>query len=324
MTATDAKSPYRVAFLLIPGFALMSYSSAAEPLRAANLLSGRNLFDWVHVSPDGKPVEASSGATIACSASPGTAREVDLVLVCAGGNPAAFSDAHVFAWLRRCDARGVAIGGVSGGPYILARAGLMKERHMTVHWEHAAALSEDFPDLMLSRALYIVDRNRLTCAGGVAPLDMMHALIAERHGNTLATRVSDWFLHTDIRPAGGPQRASLTERYGVHRRELIAALEFMEHNLGSPQPRRAVAERIGLSVRQLDRLFASEMGVSFAEHYRMIRLERARDLLRQTALPVTEIALACGFASPGHFSTSYGRHYGLAPRLERRKGVSPR
>ncbi len=324
MTVSNTRSPYRVAFLLIPGFALMSYSSAAEPLRAANLLSGESLFDWVHVSPDGEPAEASSGATIACSADPASAPDVDLVLVCAGGNPAAFNDPQVFAWLRRCDTRGAAIGGVSGGPYILARAGLMKERHMTVHWEHAAALAEEFPDLMLSRALYIVDRNRLTCAGGVAPLDMMHALIAERHGNVLATRVSDWFLHTDIRPAGGPQRASLTERYGVHRLELIAALEFMEHNLGSPQPRQAVADRIGLSVRQLDRLFAKELGVSFAGHYRMIRLERARDLLRQTALPVTEIALACGFSSPGHFSTSYGRHYGLPPSAERRAGPSPK
>jgi len=308
---------YRVAFLLIPGFALMSYASAIEPLRAANLLSGKPLFAWTHVSADGRPVTASSGAPVPCEATLSGNPEFDLILVCAGGNPAAFNDGNVFAWLRRADALGIAIGGVSGGPYILARAGLMKDRHMTVHWEHAAALTEEFPGLMLSRALYIVDRNRLTCAGGVAPLDMMHALIAERHGPTFATEVSDWFLHTDIRPAGGPQRASLTERYGIHRAELIAALEVMEHNLGQPQTRTEVASRIGLSTRQLDRLFAADLGTSFTTHYRTIRLDRARDLIRQTTLSITEIALACGFASPGHFSSSYRDRFGVSPKAER-------
>lgn len=308
---------YRVAFLLIPGFALMSYASAIEPLRAANLLSGKPLFSWTHVSANGKPVTASSGAPVPCDQKLLTSPDFDLILVCAGGNPAAFNDQNVFAWLRRADALGIAIGGVSGGPYILARAGLMKDRHMTVHWEHAAALAEEYPDLMLSRALYIVDRNRLTCAGGVAPLDMMHALIAERLGPAFATEVSDWFLHTDIRPAGGPQRASLTERYGIHRPELIAALELMEHNLGQPQSRKAVAQRIGLSTRQLDRLFASNLGTSFTTHYRTIRLDRARDLIRQTTLSITEIALACGFSSPGHFSRRYRERFGSSPKEER-------
>ena len=137
------------------------------------------------------------------------------------------------------------------------------------------------------------------------------------NGNAFATQVSDWFLHTDIRPSGGPQRASLTERYGVHRRELVAALEFMEHNLGQPRSRRAVADRVGLSTRQLDRLFANELGSSFSRHYRSIRLERARDLIRQTTLSITEIALACGFSSPGHFSTSYAERYGVSPSRER-------
>ena len=313
----STQDTYRVAFLLVPGFALMSYASAIEPLRAANLLSGKPLFAWTHVSADGKPVTASSGAPVPCEAKLSTSPEFDLILVCAGGNPAAFNDHNVFAWLRRADALGIAIGGVSGGPYILARAGLMKDRHMTVHWEHAAALAEEYPDLMLSRALYIVDRDRLTCAGGVAPLDMMHALIAERHGASFATEVSDWFLHTDIRPAGGPQRASLTERYGIHRSELIAALEVMEHNLGQPLTRTEVAQRVGLSTRQLDRLFAGELGASFTTHYRTIRLERARDLIRQTTLSITEIALACGFASPGHFSRSYRERFGLSPKGER-------
>jgi len=310
--------PETVGFLLIPGFALMSYASAVEPLRAANLFAGRELYRWVHVAHAAPVVEASCGAAVPCAAKVGDQLDLDLLLVCAGGNPATFSHAGTFAWLRRLAQKGVALGGVSGGPFILARAGVMAGHTMTIHWEHAPALAESFPDLLLTRSLYIIDRNRLTCAGGVAPLDMMHALIAERHGSALATQVSDWFLHTEIRPAGGPQRSSLIERYGVHRRELVAALELMETNMSEPLDRAAVARRVGLSVRQLDRLFASEMGASFLEHYRRIRLERARELLRHSTLSVTEIGLATGFASASHFARSYRKSFGATPGSARR------
>ncbi len=310
--------PETVGFLLIPGFALMSYASAVEPLRAANLFAGRELYRWVHIAHAAPVVEASCGAAVPCTAKVGDALDLDLLLVCAGGNPAAFNQPRTFAWLRRLAQKGVALGGVSGGPFILARAGVMVGHTMTIHWEHAPALAESFPDLLLTRSLYIIDRKRLTCAGGVAPLDMMHALIAERHGSALATQVSDWFLHTEIRPAGGPQRSSLIERYGVHRRELVAALELMETNMSEPLGRAAVARRVGLSLRQLDRLFASEMGMSFLEHYRRIRLERARELLRHSTLSVTEIGLATGFASASHFARSYRETFGVTPGSERR------
>ena len=318
MRATNTHRPEVVGFLLIPGFALMSYASAVEPLRAANLFAGRELYRWVHIAHASPVVASSSGATVPCPARVGDEIDLDLVLVCAGGNPAAFSHRATFAWLRRLARRGVALGGVSGGPFILARAGVMAGHNMTIHWEHAPALAESFPDLLLTRSLYIIDRKRLTCAGGVAPLDMMHALIAARHGSELATQVSDWFLHTDIRPAGGPQRSSLIERYGIHRRELVAALELMEATLSEPLDRASVARRVGLSTRQLDRLFAQGVGVSFLTHYRRIRLERARELLRHSALPVTEIAIATGFAGPSHFSRVYRAMFGQSPGAERR------
>jgi len=310
--------PETVGFLLIPGFALMSYASAVEPLRAANLFAGAELYRWVHIAHAAPVVEASCGAAVPCTAKVGDQLDLDLLLVCAGGNPAAFNQPRTFAWLRRLAQQGVALGGVSGGPFILARAGVMGGHTMTIHWEHAPALAENFPDLLLTRSLYIIDRKRLTCAGGVAPLDMMHALIAERHGSALATQVSDWFLHTEIRPAGGPQRSSLIERYGVHRRELVAALELMETNMSEPLDRATVARRVGVSLRQLDRLFASEMGVSFLEHYRRIRLERARELLRHSTLSVTEIGLATGFASASHFARSYREMFGATPGSEGR------
>jgi transcriptional regulator GlxA family with amidase domain len=307
-----------IGFLLIPGFALMSYASAIEPLRAANLFAGKTLYRWIHISHKGDAVSSSSDAAVTCAARIGDELDLDLLLVCAGGNPAQFAHRPTLAWLRRLAQRGLRIGGVSGGPFILARAGIMGGHRMTIHWEHAQALAEEFPDLILTRARYVIDRNRLTCAGGVAPLDMMHALIAERHGHDLATRTSDWFLHTEIHPGGGPQRISLADRYGVHRRDLIAALELMQNNLGEPLSRERIARAIGLSTRQLDRLFARHLGKSFADHYRAIRIEAAGELLRHSALTITEIAIACGFANASHFSTSFKAETGISPSAGRR------
>lgn len=311
------ETPQTVGLLLIPGFALMSYASVVEPLRAANLLAGKELYRWVHVTPGPHTVSASCGATVPC-VERGAAGPLDFLFVCAGGNPLRFRDRATLAWLRARAAQGVTVGGVSGGPVILASAGIMDGHHMTVHWEHAPAVAEAFPNIMLTRSIYIVDRNRLTCAGGTAALDMMHAMIAERHGPELARKVSDWFMHTDIRPGQSAQRASLTARYGIHDARLAAALELMESHPGEPLSRSSTARRIGLSTRQLDRLFAEKLRVSHATQYRRIRLERARDLLRQSAVPITEIALGCGFSSASHFSRAYREAFGVTPASERR------
>lgn len=318
MASGSENSPQTIGFLVIPGLALMSYASAIEPLRAANHFVGRELYRWVHITHKDPVVSTSCGATLPCAARVGDDLDLDLLLVCAGGNPAPFAHRPTLAWLRRLAQRGLRIGGVSGGPFILARAGIMGGYRMTIHWEHAQAFAEEFPDLLLTRARYVIDRNRVTCAGGVAPLDMMHALIAERHGTAMANRTTDWFLHTEILPGGGPQRASIGERHGIHRRDLIAALELMQDHLSEPLDRAAVARSMGLSTRQLDRLFAQHLGRSFTEHSRAIRLEAAGELLRHSALTITEIAIACGFANASHFSTCYKAETGMSPSTERK------
>jgi transcriptional regulator GlxA family with amidase domain len=318
------EAPQVVGLLLVPGFALMSYACVVEPLRATNLIAGRELYRWVHIATrHQKSVTASCGIAIPCAATVGDTEKLDLLLVCAGGDPAAFDDHATYAWLRRLAVSGTRIGGVSGGPFILAKAGIMEGIQMTIHWQHAQAVFEAHPNILLTRSLFIIDRNRLTCAGGTAPLDMMHALIAERHGAELARKVSDWFLHTEIRPAKGAQRASLVERYSVHNAKLIAALELMERHPGKPLRRSEIARRIGISTRQLDRLFAGKLKCSYQGHYRRIRLERSRELLRQSSATITEIAIASGFSSASHFTRAYRENYGTTPSSDRNRRKRP-
>lgn len=308
-----------VGFLLIPGFALMSYAAAIEPLRAANQLAGKVLYRWWHAAPGDKPAIASNGAAVLPDFRFGcdTGR-LDLMLVCAGGNPALFNDRRTFAWLRKLARRGVTIGGVSGGPFILAKAGLLSGRRCTVHWEHMPALQEAFPGITLTRSLFELDGDRITCSGGVAGLDMMVALIALDHGLELAAAVSDWFLHTHVRAGDRPQRMDLRFRLGVADGKLLRALRAMEAHLETPLSRQRIADLACVSLRQLERSFRADLGRGVHEHYLTLRLARSRQLLRETSLSILEVALATGFASASQFSRAFRHSFGFRPREARR------
>ena len=323
MTAT-VHSPRSIAIVLIEDFALMSFAAVTEPLRAANLLAGEPVYDvacFAAGRATARTVRSSSGASVPAGSLADAAGPFDLVFAVAGGDPVGYRDDLTFQWLRRQARHGRTIGGVSGGPALLANAGVMENRRMTVHWEHAAALAERHPGLLLERTLYVVDRDRITCAGGTAPLDMMHALIAEHHGPQFARRVSDWFMHTEVRPAGGPQRAGLAQRYGTNLSAVLAAIEAMENHIADPLALADLAQLAGVGVRQLSRQFRAGLGRSAGAVYRDMRLDKSRELLRQTDLPVLEIAIATGFSGAAHFATAFRKRFGLAPsryRLEPR------
>ncbi len=296
---------------------MMSYAALVEPLRAANLLSQHPLYEIVHIGRSTDPIGSSGAAQVPPQARIGAELKLDYLFVVAGGDPTGFSHAPTFAWLSRQARASVRLGGVSGGPIILARAGLMRGRRMTVHWEHAAALAEISPQLLLDRSLFVIDRDRLTCAGGTAPMDMMHALIARHHGAPFARMVSDWFMHTEIRPAVGPQRGGLVERVGTRNAAILEAVRAMEAHVAEPLDLDALAAVANLSPRQLNRLFTDKLGRSTMRYYRDLRLDKAQSLLRNSSLSLTEIALACGFASSSHFSRAYAGSFGQPPSAYR-------
>lgn len=309
--------PLRVAFLLIPRFSLMSFASAVEPLRAANRLSGRALYEWRFVTTDGQPVEASNGMAVLPHASIEAALPYPLVVVCAGLDAEAFGDRPALGWLRRRALEGAIVGSVSTGSYILAKAGLLHGHRCTTHWENLAGFREDWPDLEVTDRLFEVDHNRFTCSGGTAALDLMLHLIALQHGQELGAGISEQFLHPHLRSANEGQRMALRERLQASHPRLLAAISAMERHLEEPLSGQQIAREVGLSKRQVERLFRGYLGCTFSQHYLELRLVRAQLLLRQTSLPILEIALACGFVSASHFSRSYRERFGRTPRDER-------
>jgi len=315
--ASPNPKPYRIGLLLIDGFALLSYASITEPLRVANLLSGQSLYQVEPIPVAGATARSSGGVLVPASTVMAEAQGHDLILVIAAGDPFAFDDKETMHWLANLQRRNILLGGVSGGPVLLAQAGLMTGYRLTLHWEHAAALRQRHSDLLVERSLYVIDRDRLTCAGGTAPLDLMHALIMRQHSAQLARDVSDWLQHTDVRPAGGAQRAGIVERYGVHNAALLSAIEMMETHLADPLDLKSLSEVVGVGERQLIRLFDTQLGASPMEFCRRLRLERGRLLLRQSGLSVSEIGRIVGFSSSAHFATRYRVLYGHTPSAER-------
>ncbi len=309
----DFVRPMRLAYLLIDGFALMSYAPVVEPFRAANRLSGSELYTWRHYSVTGAPAKASNGLVISVDETITAMEPADILFVCAGGNPALFNDSRTFDALRRAARFGTIIGGVSGGPYVLARAGLLDGFRCTIHWEHIESFEETFAEARLESGLFVIDRARVTCAGGLAGLDLSVALIARDHGVSLANKVSDWYIHGEQRQASWPQRQSAAQRYGVSHSGLLKVLKAMEEHIAPPLTREDLAEIANLSVRQLERLFKSQMGSTISEYYLFLRLEKARKLLSETAIPVIEASIACGFSSVSHFSRSFKRQMGASP-----------
>ena len=309
--------PQRIAFLLVPNFSMIAFTSAVEPLRLANRASGKQLYSWHLFSPDGKPIAASNGIALTPEGPVDGLGNYRTVIVCSGIDAHLYEDRNVFAQLRRLDRQGADIGAVCTASHILARAGLLDGYRCTIHWENLAGFSESFPEIDVTSELFEIDRNRFTCSGGTAALDLMLNLIGRQHGHELATAVSDQFIHERIRDQHDHQRMALTARLGVRHPKLIQVIKLMEGNLEEPLERGDFAERVGLSTRQLERLFGKYLNRSPARYYLELRLNRARLLLLQTNMSVIDVALACGFVSASHFSKCYRDFFGKTPRKER-------
>lgn len=307
-----------VGLLVNNGFPLLSLSAAVEPLRAANAVTGRELFRWIYLTVGGQEALSSCRVVVRPDADLSDTLPLDIMIVCSGDSAIHLEDEAIGGLLRRLARKGVRIGGLSGGAFILARAGLLEGKRCTAHWEHMPALREQFPKLLLRQTLYEIDGQFFTCAGGNAVLDMMNALIANEHGLAVARSGSEYLIQTQVRGSEDYQRMSPQQRFGVAHPILIRVLDLIEKTLDEPMDRTGFAEKVGISLRQLERLFAANLGLTINQYLMKMRVERAKILIRQTSLPLGEIAVASGFSNFSHFSRIYKKRFGVTPSETRR------
>lgn len=309
-------------FLVVPNFTLMAYSSAVEPLRMANKLSGRELYKWNTITLNGLPTPSSSGVAIPGDFSAGDDLPEGALLVCGGVEIHRSNTSELQAWLKKAAKKFSPLGALCTGSFLLAESQLLDGYRCTIHWEHIATLRETHPNLVVSQELFEVDRDRYTCAGGVASMDMMLHLIRRQQGSELSAAISEQLICDRIRDKNDRQRIPLRHRLGTGQPKLLEAVSLMEANIEEPMALDELSRHIGLSRRQLERLFKTYLDCVPTRYYLQLRLERARQLLLQTSMPVVDIALACGFISAPHFSKCYRLIFGIPPREDRRRAAS--
>ena len=314
--AAPAK-PRRFVFVLLRDFTMLSFACAVEPLRIANRMAGRPLYAWVLAGEGGESVTCSNGSVFRLDMDLAELSRDDTVMVCGGIDVQAATTRGVLNWLRREARRGVTIGGLCTAAHTLAKAGLLDGRKATIHWENQDSFAEEFEDVVLTKSVFVVDGNRLTTAGGTASIDLMLKIIADDHGEGLASAVADQLIYSSIRTDQDTQRLSIPTRIGVRHPKLSRVIQIMEQSIEEPISPATLARDVGLSTRQLERLFRRYLDRSPKRYYMELRLGKARNLLMQTDMSVINVALACGFASPSHFSKCYRAHYGTTPYRER-------
>jgi transcriptional regulator GlxA family with amidase domain len=311
-------------FYLVPEFTLLAFSSAIEALRLANLTVGFAAYSWRSVSDDGRAVRSSCGMNLAANSSLPeerawlcTSERPSVAVVCGGMNVKHHRSRPVAAWLRECRRRGVALASLCTGSDLLADAGLLDGRRCTIHWENLPDFTERFPTLQVSTGVYEIDGDVYTCAGGSASFDMMLHLIAQDFGEAVVARICEQALVDRVRAPSVRQRLPLRNQLGTSDPVVLAVVQAMQANITEPAPLPDLATKAGVSLRQLERLFAREMGRSPARYYLELRLERAHLLLSQSPLPIIEVAVACGFVGGSHFWNVYRKAYGCTPKETR-------
>ena len=307
----------RFVFLLLDRFTMLSFACAIEPLRLANYVAGKPLYEWLLAGETGDTATCSNGATFKLDIGLEEIDRDDIVLVCGGLDIQRTTTRPVVSWLRREARRGITIGGMCTGSYTLARAGLLDGKKATIHWENMDGFVEEFEQVKLTKSVFVMDGNRLSTAGGTASIDLVLKIIAADHGETLANTVADLLIYNAIRTDQDTQRLSIPTRIGVRHPKLSQVIQMMENAIEEPISPADLAEDVGMSTRQLERLFRRYLNRSPKRYYMELRLQKARNLLMQTDMSVINVALACGFASPSHFSKCYRAHYNTTPYRER-------
>ena len=314
-----------IGMLLLPGFNSFAAQGFLDPFRAANYLRGERIYRWDMLSLDGGEVTASNGLQVGQTASIRQhPPDYDRVVINASWTPEAFRDPVLQTWLRTASRAGAHLGGIDTGAFVLAFAGLLEHHQTVVHYEHTESFRELFPSLSADEILYSIGENRFSCAGGVAAVDLALELIQRRDGIELANAAARYISHPRLREGAESQVHRLLEPVGYQfPAELREAILLMERNIEEPLTLPELADLLGLSVRQVQRLFRQNVGVTPVRYYLNLRLDRARGLVTQTEMPIKDIAMLCGFLRPEQFSRAYATRFEITPIRDRIEGRIP-
>jgi len=310
--------PFTFGFVVVPNFSLIALSACVDPLRLANHVLGKPSYTSVLLSEDGGLVASSDGIEVMTQFSLAQAPALDAIFVI-GPNPIPKRGfRNLTLWLKKAASNGIPLGGIDTGAYLMAQAGLLNGYRSTIHWEDHEALAQQFPKVIVTQHFFEVDRDRYTCSGGVAPLDLMTYLLTQTPGNrALANEVAN-LLIVERRSLTDIQTVSIIHQGRVTHPTAVEALRLMEANISEPLTIAEVAQFSGVSLRSLQRLFKTKFSKSAERVYLDIRLSHARILVHRSDKNIREIAAETGFASPSNLTARYTPRYGASPQKDRK------
>lgn len=313
--------PEHFGFFVADGISLLFFLSMYDTLRVANEISGQKLYRYTVISETGKPVKTCNGMSVLAEAAIADIDSLPNLVVCTGYEPERHLSKGVLSWLRRLVRHGTRIGAMDTGCHLLASAGLVSGYRVTMHWQVIESFRERFPDVEVTHRFFEIDRDRFTCGGGKGGFEMMLHLIGLKHGQGVTAAIAEQFLQDvgDFHPT--TQRYPLTLSRNVHSSAVLAAVDIMQSHIEDPVSIETIAQRLGVSTRQLERDFRSHLDETPKTHYLNLRLDKARTMLQQTAMTISDICVATGFSSVSHFSRSYSKRFACSPRSNRALSV---
>jgi len=320
---TQVAKPLRYGILLLPYASMADFAMVSETLARANQLAERKIYEFLTLSLDGNPVALSNGLHYPVDLPLSYSPRLDALLVFSGDISSEVNCEELARGINAQNIDTIPLAGIGCASYWLAKTGFLNKRRSTIHWQDINQFTESFPDVIVSPNLFEIDQNRMSCAGGAATLDFILSLITEQHGHEFSARLSEIFTMERVRPGNERQRIPLATRIGGSQPKLTEAVSLMEANIEEPLTTDDIAYLVGVSRRQLERLFKQYLGTVPSKYYLELRLNRARQLLQQTSKSIVQISLACGFSSGPHFSSTYRNHFGITPREERAQRTQP-
>lgn len=320
-SAGGQRRPITFGFLLVPQFTLTSFAAAVDCLRAANRVAETQLCSWRLLSEDAATVPSSSGVEITVDQFIGSEDKWDVLIVCSGFEPEVAETKRMLNYVRRLSRFGSIVGGIESGAHLLAAADVLNGQDCTIHWELYDGFVQRFPEAQAVTRLFTLNEKNFTCGGHLAVVDLMIALLSRWLDNNELTRLSSLFMH-DIRRSTAEEFSQVQsqELSTINSEKVLKAIEIMRDNIETVVDRHEIAEYVGVSLRQLERLFNRHLGLSPASYYKRLRLNKAKQLLHYSSLSITEIAIICGFTSMSHFSKSYREFFGISPKFSRKVG----
>lgn len=319
---SESGSSRHFSFILGQDYPMFCFASAVDVLRSANRMAAKTHYSWSIITHDGSSARSSTGLEFAADADVEHIPPSSVVFVLAGLTTEYPGKLRVIKALRTLSRKGVILGGISIGSYTLAEAGLLDGHRATIHWESRAAFREAFPHIDCTGSIYEIDRKRYTSAGGTTSVDMMLEFVREDLGTDVTNQVANQFQHERIRKHDDRQRVGQEPDLIGKSDKLRKVTETMAENIEDPLTASQLAKAVELSVRQVERLFMKHLNSTPGRYYMTLRLDRARQLLRQTNIPILEVALSTGFTSHSYFAQSYRQFFNRPPSEERRSEFS--